>query len=70
MKVLNLIIASVWPAFWLLSALWSVGKTRKLPTEYIWTGEIVIEMALVVVPAAVIAYWAGRASATIKDDDK
>jgi hypothetical protein len=55
------LIASICPAFLIALAISDVGKPRTSPGYPLWAGEIVVEIALVVMPIAVIAFWAGKA---------
>jgi len=55
------LIASIYPAFLIALAISDVGKPRTTPAHQTWTGEIVIVMAMIVIPSAVVAFMAGKA---------
>ena len=62
MKI-EIIIASIAPVLWIGFAIWQVGTpVAPPPANGYETGQIVVAMAVLVVPTAIIAYLAGQCS--------
>lgn len=62
MKTKHILTASLLPAFWIALAIWSVGDEREIPKNSTYTGSIVIQTAVLVIPIAVVAFIAGKDS--------
>ncbi len=54
------LFASALPVMWLLGAIGTIGRNRAPDSQTVFTGGIFIDIFLVVVPIAAVAFWAGR----------
>ena len=59
----EIIIASLAPAFWVLVGIYHIGMPRPdhVPGEC-FQGDVVLDMAIIAIPCAIIAYLAGQSS--------